>query len=87
MNFTAYVFVTKNGQYYGDRTTGSTKPGERANCLYDDFEKAMLFSSEEAAIVYRKKIINTNVSSLMCLMPIKVEFTKSEWFKAVLAHF
>lgn len=84
MKSTVYVFVTNDGQYYGNRDSARIPTGVRSGSLYDDFNKAMLFTSEEYAIEYRGKIINANVSDKMKLMPIEVEFTKAEMFKAVL---
>jgi len=84
MKTTVYVFVTKDGQYYGNRDSARIPRGARSGSLYDDFDKAMLFTSEEYAVAYRNTIINTTVSDKMKLMPIKVEFTKAEMFKAVL---
>lgn len=84
MKFTAYVFINKHGQYFGDRSTARVKPGRFAQCLYDNFDQAMLFTSEEHALDYRSKITNTNVSRNMKLMSISIEFTKAEMFKAIL---
>lgn len=84
MKSTVYVFVTSDGQYYGNRDSARIPIGARSGSLYDDFNKAMLFTSAEYAIEYRSKIANITISDKMKLMPIQVEFTKCDVFKAVL---
>lgn len=84
MKYTAYVYITRDGQYYGTRTDARIPSGERSSCLYDNFTQATLFSSEEAALKHRHGIINTIISEQMHLMPISVDFTKAELFKAIL---
>ena len=84
MKATVYVFVTNDGQFYGNRDSARIPIGARSGSLYDDFNKAMLFTSEEYAIEYRGKITNTTISNRMKLMPLEVEFTKAEMFKAIL---
>jgi len=86
MKFTAYVFITRDGQYYGMRADARILKGERSGSFYDNFDQATLFSSEETALKHRDGIINITVSDQMHLMPISGGFTKAEMFKAILTH-
>lgn len=80
----AYVFITDEGWYFGDRVSARIKKGQKNACFFQPFKQAKLFSSAGAAKAYRSGIINTDISDKMILMSIGLAHTKQDIFKAIL---
>ncbi len=84
MQNTVYVFINDEGWFFGDRESAGIAKGQQNPCFYKPFQQAKLFSSIRAAKTYRKRIINTDVSDEMKLMPITLTYSEQDIFKAIL---
>ena len=86
MQRTAYVFVNDKGWFFGSRESAGIKRGTPpvVDCFFKSFQKARIFSSIEAAVKYRSKIIRSNIRIEMTLMPIDITYSEQDIFKAIL---
>lgn len=85
VNHTVYVFINKKGLYFGNLQSSREVTQRRdSRSFYKSFDKALLFSSEHAANIYRATIINIKIIDQMILVPLEIIIDSKQIFKAIL---